>query len=150
MQAELLRADCSIAPAEGLLLAHVEELGGRLHVGHQEMITGTRAPDVEQVGLGGVDLVEFGRIADALDSCLRQHLVIAGGDDHSAKFQPLGEVYRADCDVARRQGYPRTCRRSETASRSDPATARRTPVHPFLWSRSAARRSSVGMIRRAG
>ena len=80
----------------------VEELGGRFGAGHQEMIAGTGAGDVEQMALGGVDLVEFGLIADSLDSCLRrQRLVIAGGDDHGAKLQTLGEVHRTDCDLAR-------------------------------------------------
>ena len=80
----------------------VEELGGRFDAGHEEMVTSARARDVEQVALGGVDLVQFGLIADSLDSCLRrQHLVIAGGDGHGAKLDALGEVHRADCDVAR-------------------------------------------------
>ena len=79
----------------------VEELGGRFGAGHEETVTGARAGDVEQVALGGVDLVEFGLIADSFDSCLRrQHLVIAGGDDHGAKLEAFREVHRADSDVA--------------------------------------------------
>ena len=49
----------------------VEELGGRFYAGHQEMIAGAGARDVEQVALGGVDLFEFGLIADPLDSSSR-------------------------------------------------------------------------------
>ena len=37
----------------------VEELGGRFDAGHEEMVTGARAGDVEKVALGGVDLVQF-------------------------------------------------------------------------------------------
>ena len=80
----------------------VEELGGRFHADDQEMITGAGTCDVEQVALGGVDLVELGLIADSLDSCLRrQHFVITRGDDYGPKLQALGEMHRADCDIAR-------------------------------------------------
>ena len=65
------------------------------------MVAGPGAGDVEQVALGGVDLVEFGLIADSFDSCLqRQHVVIAGGDDHGAKLEAFREMHRADSDVA--------------------------------------------------
>ena len=70
----------------------VEKLGSRLDSGHQEVIAGAGARDVEQVAFRGVDLVEFGLIADPLDSCLRrQYLVIAGGDHHGRNSRPLAK-----------------------------------------------------------
>ena len=92
----------------------VEELGGRFHAGDQEMAAGAGARDVEQVALGGVDLVELGLIAYSLDPFLRrQYLVVACGDYHGAKLQALGKVHQADrAGRATRTACGRIVRRS--------------------------------------
>ena len=77
----------------------IEKLRGRIDAGDEEVIAGTGTGDVEEVALGVIDLCEVSVVGDALDTRLeRDDFVVAGGDHHSAEFETLGEVYRADSD----------------------------------------------------
>jgi hypothetical protein len=74
---------------------------GRRDASDQQMVSGARARDVQQVAFGVVRLFEVRLLGDVLDAVLgRNHLVIAGHHSHGAKRQPLGQVHRSERDPA--------------------------------------------------
>jgi hypothetical protein len=67
-----------------------EELRSRIDAGHQQVVAGTGAGDIQQVALGVAALFEIGS-SDTPDPLLyRVHLVSASHDSDGAEFQPLG------------------------------------------------------------
>ena len=73
----------------------VEELRCRVYPRHEEPITSTSAPHVEQVAFRVVDLFEIGFVHNALDPGLkREDLVVATGDDYGPELEALGEIDR--------------------------------------------------------
>jgi hypothetical protein len=65
------------------------------------MITSLGARNVEQMALGGVDLLQIGVITDRLNAFLQgNYFVIAGHDDYGPELQALRKVHGAYRDVA--------------------------------------------------
>ena len=65
--------------------------------GHRQIFPCPSARHVQQVPLGIDDLLEVGVVADGVDAGLeRQHLVVAGHDQHRPELPPLRQVHGAD------------------------------------------------------
>ena len=74
----------------------VQELRRRFDAGHEKIVSGAGAGDVEEMPFGVIDVFQVRVIGDRLDPLLKWNdLIVAGHDSDGAKLQPLRQVHGA-------------------------------------------------------